>query len=181
MEQSPSWEADSHSASQEIPLLLWSLKVLYRVYKSSSPVPILSHENPVHTFPPYFPKISSNILPSASRSPKWSLPLRFSDQNFVLPHSCPTSLILLYLMSLIPFSAAYKLWSSSLCSLFQPPATYFSYVPIFSSAPCSQTPPVCVLPIAELYWNTFRHIMELFPLIRSVAFPATQYDEVLSG
>jgi hypothetical protein len=31
MEQSPSSEADSHSASQEIPCLLWDPKVHYRV------------------------------------------------------------------------------------------------------------------------------------------------------
>jgi len=35
MEQSPSWEADSHSATQE---------------------------TPVNTFPPYFPKILSYII-----------------------------------------------------------------------------------------------------------------------
>jgi hypothetical protein len=34
MEQSPSWEADSHSASQEIPRLLWIPNVHCRVHKS---------------------------------------------------------------------------------------------------------------------------------------------------
>jgi hypothetical protein len=34
MEQSPSWEADSQPASQEIPCLLWNLKILYHVHKS---------------------------------------------------------------------------------------------------------------------------------------------------
>jgi len=38
--------------------------------------------NPIHTFPPYFPKIHSHIiLPSLPRSSEWSLPFRFSE-NF---------------------------------------------------------------------------------------------------
>jgi hypothetical protein len=62
MEQRPSWEADSHSASQEIPCLLCNPKVHYRVHKSPLPVPVLSQMNPVHTFRLYFPKTHSNII-----------------------------------------------------------------------------------------------------------------------
>jgi hypothetical protein len=40
MEQSPSWEANRFSASQEISHILWKPKVPYRIYKFSSPVPI---------------------------------------------------------------------------------------------------------------------------------------------
>jgi hypothetical protein len=57
-----SWEANSHSASQEIPRLLWNPKAHYRVHMSPQLIPILSQMNTVHTFPPYFPKIHFNII-----------------------------------------------------------------------------------------------------------------------
>ena len=42
MEQSPSWEANSFSASQEILSILWDSEVHYRIKKCLPPVPIMS-------------------------------------------------------------------------------------------------------------------------------------------
>jgi len=62
MEQGPSQEANSHSANQEIPHILWNLKVNYCVHKSLTLVSILSQINTVHNFPPCFSKMHPNII-----------------------------------------------------------------------------------------------------------------------
>jgi hypothetical protein len=73
MVQSPSWEANSRLASREISCLLWNPRVHYCSHKSPPPVSFLSQMNLIHTLPPYFLKINSNIiLPSTPRSSKSS-------------------------------------------------------------------------------------------------------------
>ena len=82
MEQSPSWEARQSSASQEIPHILWSPKIHYRIHKSPPPVLIHSHKKRTLTSLFHFSKIHlKNILPSTPRSSKWSVSLMNPHQN----------------------------------------------------------------------------------------------------
>jgi len=87
MEQSPSWKANTHTASQEIPHLLWNPKVNYLVHKGPSLVLPLSQAHPAHNFPPYFPKIHST-----PKTSKWSLTFSIYNQNIVcislIFHAC---------------------------------------------------------------------------------------------
>ena len=84
MVQSPSWEANWFTASQEIPRILWNPKVHYRTHKRSPPVPILGQPNPVPTS--HLLEIHPNIIhPSTPRSPQWALSLRFPRQDPIRP------------------------------------------------------------------------------------------------
>ena len=62
MEQSPSWEANSFSANQKIPYILWNQKVHYRIHKSPLPVPILSQIDSFHITTSHVMKTHFNII-----------------------------------------------------------------------------------------------------------------------
>jgi hypothetical protein len=60
--------------SEEIPYLLWNLKLYCSIHKSLPLDPILSPLSPTYNLSPCFVKINFIIIfPSPYRSPKWSL------------------------------------------------------------------------------------------------------------
>jgi hypothetical protein len=97
MKQSHSWEANQFSASQEIPRILWKLKVHYHIHMCPPPISILSLLDPVLPHIP-LPDDSSSYSPIYAWASQVVLSLRFPHLNPVYapptPHTfympCPT-------------------------------------------------------------------------------------------
>jgi len=124
MEKTPSWGANSHSATQ-IPRILWNMKVHYHVHKDPRLVPtwIASiHSTPCHPISLTYVLILSSYLrlglqSGPSPTAKILYPSHLSYACYIPFH------LILDLIILIIFGEAYKLRNSSLCCLLHPPAT----------------------------------------------------------
>jgi hypothetical protein len=148
MEQSPSWEANRFSASQEIPRILWNLKLHYRLYKCPPPFPILSQINLVNAHTSHFLKIHLNIIfPSTPGFSKWSLSLSFLHQIPV--YNSPSTPDVLYAPPISFFSiwAPEQCWvrstdrlSSSLCSFLL--FLFTSFLPNLEYPQCERPRPI---------------------------------------
>jgi hypothetical protein len=121
MEQRPSWEANSFSASQEIPRILWNPEVHYRIHKSPPPVHILSQLNPVHTPHPTSWRsvliLSSHLrlgLPSGRLPSGLPTKILYAPRFSRIHATCPAHLILLDLITWIIFGDEYRSLSLSL-------------------------------------------------------------------
>jgi len=91
MVQSPSWEGNRLSVSQEVSRILWDPKVHYRDYKYPTPVPILGQIDPVLAHPSHLRFHRNIIPPSSPGSSTWFLALMFPHQNYVCTSSIPNT------------------------------------------------------------------------------------------
>ena len=128
MEQSPSWEANRFSASQEIPHILWNPKVHYRTHTCLPPFHILSQIDPILSLNPTFRR--SILILSSHLSfgfPSGLFPSGFTHKNPVahpissIRATCSANLILFYLITRMIFGEQYSSLRSSLCSFLHSP------------------------------------------------------------
>jgi hypothetical protein len=118
MEQSPFWEANSPSSSQETSSISYNLKVHYRVQHGPLPVPALSQVNSVHATSSFF--LRTILIPSSYLClclPRDLFPSCLPHQNpvctlhFPIRVTCPADLIIFNSITRI-ILCKYNSWKS---------------------------------------------------------------------
>jgi len=144
MEQSPSWEADSSSASQAITCNVWNSKAHYRAHNIPQ-FPLSWARSMQPTFPSYCSKMYCNIiLPYISKSSKSPYPFKIPHQTTLHMFHTPALIIILDLITQIIFTGAYRSWSPSLCNFLQyPVASSLSGPNVVRNTPASNALSLC--------------------------------------
>jgi len=123
MEQSPSWEANQFSASQEIPCILWDSKVRYHIHKC--PPTSLPWANSIQSIPPcstswrFIIILFSHLrqgLPSVLFSSGFSTKTLCTPLLSPIRATCPAYLILLDFITRTILGEEYRSLRSPLCS-----------------------------------------------------------------
>jgi hypothetical protein len=130
MQQSPTWEANRFSASQQTPCILGNPKVHCLIHKCSPPVPILRQLDSAHARDSTLWRstlvlsfhlsldLPSGLFPSGFPAKSLNTPLLSPIRT-----TCPAHYILLEIITRTMLGEEYRSLSSALCSFLHSPVT----------------------------------------------------------